>query len=154
MSKVLTPAITSDPPLIIGLSFAADVMRQNHQFILLLWQTVTSYTLACLIESEEHSVLRDGLIRLCIGLIPLDRPVAIIPTDPAPGFCKLVQDSIHNDHRFTIELGNVKKNINKIPVAEKAIQKLQDELLKLDRDRSTISESHLTVALAHLNSCL
>ena len=147
------PALTSDPPPVIGLSFAGDVLRRERQFILVLRESVTSFTLACIIDSEDHLELRNGLIRLCVGLIPLDGPSAIIRTDPAPGFQKLVQDSILAQHRIVIELGRV-KNVNKNPIAERSVQELEDEILKLDRDRSTITNAQLAVAVANLNSRL
>ena len=93
------------------------------------------------------------MIQLCVGLIPLDGPSATIRTDPAPGFQKLVQDTILAQHRIVIELGRA-KNINKNPVAEKSIQELKDEILKLDRDRSTVTNSQLAIAVANLNSWL
>jgi len=147
------PATTSDPPPTIGLSFAGDVLRREKQFILVLRESVTSYTLACLIDSEDHINLRNGLIQLCVGLIPLDGPSATIRTDPAPGFQKLVQDNFLLQHRIAIELGRA-KNINKNPVAEKSVQELEDEILKLDRDLSTVTSSQLAIAVANLNSRL
>ena len=103
-------------------------------------QSVTSYTLACLIDNEDHVNLRNGLIQLCVGLIPLDGPSATIHTDPAPGFQKLVQDDFLAQHRIVIELGRV-KNVNKNPIAEKSVQELEDEILKLDRELSTVTSS-------------
>eukprot|EP00111_Clytia_hemisphaerica_P017216 TCONS_00050950-protein len=110
-SSLEAPSTTSDPPPAIGLSFAGDVLRREKQFILVLRESVTSYTLACIIDSEEHINLRNGLIQLCVGLIPLDGPSATIRTDPAPGFQKLVQDTVLAQHRIIIELGRA-KNIN------------------------------------------
>ena len=153
MNYIKPPASTSNSPPTIGLSFAADVMRRERQFVLVLRETVTSDTKACFIENEDHSSLRDGIIQLSVGMIPLDGPSAIIRTDPAPGFRKLVGDQMLANLRLSIELGLI-KNVNKNPVAEKAVQELEDELLKLDRDRSTLSKAHLAVALAHLNTRL
>ena len=153
MDNIMPPASTSNSPPTIGLSFAADVMRRERQLVMVLRKTVTSYTKACIIENEDHSSLRDGIIQLSVGMIPLDGPSSVIRTDPAPGFRKLVGDQILADLRLSIELGLI-KNVNKNPVAEKAVQELEVELLKLDRDRSTLSEAHLAVALAHLNTRL
>ena len=46
---------TSEPPAATGTSFCADVMRHNRQFVLVLRETVTSFTMATIIENEEHS---------------------------------------------------------------------------------------------------
>ena len=83
------------------------------------------------IEDERHHTLRDALVRLCIQLRPLDGPPAVIRTDPAPGFKSLVNDQLLQQHRIVLELGN-SKNPNKNPVAEKAVQELEIELLRQD----------------------
>ena len=147
------PSTTSNPPPAIGISFAGDVLRREKQFILVLRESVTSYTLACLIDNEDHVNLRNGLIQICVGLIPLDGPSATIRTDPAPGFQKLVQDDFLAQHRIVIELGRV-KNVNKNPIAEKSVQELEDEILKLDRDLPTVTSPQLAIAVANLNSRL
>ncbi|XP_033095896.1 MAM and LDL-receptor class A domain-containing protein 1-like [Anneissia japonica] len=55
---------TGDPPEVVGIAFAADVIKHECQLILLLREVVTSYTLSCLIENERHDTLRDALLRL------------------------------------------------------------------------------------------
>ena len=57
---------TSSPPESIGTTFAADVLKQNRQLILLLRECVTSYTSTCIVPDEGHIALRDGLISLAI----------------------------------------------------------------------------------------
>jgi hypothetical protein len=100
---------------------------------------------SCLVEDEQHSSLRTALIRLCIELRPLDGPTAIIRTDPGPGFVALVKDELLHRHRIHIELGHV-KNVNKNPVAEKAVQEVEGELLRQDPTAGPVS--HLTLAVA------
>ncbi|KAJ8414133.1 hypothetical protein AAFF_G00067310 [Aldrovandia affinis] len=116
---------TCDPPEVVGSTFAADVFRRDRQFILVVRECVTSFTLSSLIEDERRETLRDALLRLCLGLCPLDGPFAVIRTDPAPGFAALAGDEVLAKHRLVVEVGNA-KNINKNPVAEKAVQELQD----------------------------
>ena len=121
------PQSTGDPPESVGTTFAVDIMKRERQLVLLLRETVTSYTTAMVVSDETHATLRDGLIPLCIGLNPLDGPCAIIRTDPAPGFVVLANDDILRSHRLSLEVGR-HKNINKNPVAEKAIQELENEI--------------------------
>jgi hypothetical protein len=52
---------------------------------------------------------------------------------------------------IAIELGRI-KNPNKNPVAEKAVQELEDELLRLDPSGGSISEAQLSIALSNLNA--
>lgn len=146
-----TEQTTSEPQVAIGVSFAADVMRRERQFILVLRECVTSYTSAIIIDNERKDSLRDGLLRLCIELRPLDGPNAVVRTDPAPGFQSLVDDPLLRKHRIMIEIGRI-KNKNKNPVAERAIQELQEEILRQDPMPGFITPLLLTLSVATLNS--
>ena len=102
-------------------------MKQAEQFILVLRECVTSYTVSSLFPNECHDTLRDALISLCISVRPFDGPLAVIRTDPAPCFIALDNDPVLHDHRIILEIGRV-KNRNKDPVAERA--GLELELLR------------------------
>ncbi|CAG2247085.1 unnamed protein product [Mytilus edulis] len=142
---------TGDPPETIGSAFAADVMKRERQLILVVREYVTSYTAARLITDERQETLRESLLCLCVELCPLDGPFAVVRTDPAPGFQALVNDELLRRHRITIEVGRF-KNKNKNPVADKAIQELEDEILRQDPNTRCISPLSLTLAIARLNS--
>lgn len=77
------------PPDVIDINFAVAVIKQNHQLILILRETVTAYTAACLITDEKAHTLRVVLLLLCTNLHPLDGPRPIIRADPPPGFLAL-----------------------------------------------------------------
>ncbi|KAL2096322.1 hypothetical protein ACEWY4_008470 [Coilia grayii] len=142
---------TGDPPEVMGTSFAADVFRRDRQFILVVRKCVTSFTLSTLIEDERRDTLREALLRLCLGLCPLDGPCAVIRTAPAPGFAALAGDESLARHRLAVEVGHV-KNVNKNPVAEKAIQELQSEILRIEPNCRSVTPLLLSVATARLNS--
>lgn len=142
---------TNDPPEVVGISYAADIIKRERQLILVLRECVTSYTVTCFVNDERRDTLRDSIIQLCIGLRPLDGPPAVIRTDPAPGFAALVNDALLNKYRLTIELGRV-KNINKNPVAEKAIRELEGEILHQQPTGGAITQVLLSVATASLNA--
>ena len=142
---------SSDPPAAVGITFAADVMKRARQLVLVVRECVTSFTVAMLVEDECHQTLRDGLIRLCVELRPLDGPFAVIRTDPAPAFKALVADSLLVQHRISLELGRA-KNPNKNPVAEKAVQELEEELLRQQPRGGPVSARLLAIATACLNS--
>lgn len=142
---------TSPPPETIGQSFAADVIKRSRQLIFVLRETVTSYTSSLFLENERHQTLRDAIIKLCVEMRPMDGPPAVIRTDPAPGFKALVNDSLLQKHRITIELGHA-KNPNKNPVAERAVQELENELLRQEPLGSSVSPLTLAVATSALNS--
>ena len=126
--KSLVEKSSDDPPEIIGVSFAADVLKQNRQLMLVLRDTVSFYTTVCIIENEKHETLRDALARLCLELHPVDGPNAVIRVDPAPGFTALKNDAQLKQLHMSLEIGRV-KNVSKNQVAEKAISELQNEFV-------------------------
>lgn len=94
------------------------------------------------------------MIHLCVELRPLDGPFAVIRTDPAPGFAALVQDELLTPHRISIEIGRAKNRDKKKPVADKAIQELEDEILRQDPIDRTVSALSRTLATSRLNPCI
>ena len=141
---------TCDPPEGVGLTFAADVLKQNRQLILVVRESSTSYTASSIVDSEGKHSLRDALICLIISLRPLDGPSSVIRIDPAPGFASLVDDSLLQQHRISIEVGH-QKNANRNPVVERAVQELGDEVLHQDPLGSIVTTLSLATATAQLN---
>ncbi|XP_041367404.1 uncharacterized protein LOC121382005 [Gigantopelta aegis] len=141
---------SSNPPETVGSLFAADILKRERQ-VIVVRECVTAFTVACLIDNERSDVIRQALIRLCIELRPFDGPPAVIRTDPAPGFLALANDSFLHKHRITLEIGRV-KNINKNPVAERAIQELENKLRHQDPTRGPVTPTELAIAVASLNS--
>ena len=144
---------SDDPPEVVGVSFAADVIKRHRQSILVLRECTTSFTASCLIPDERHDTLRDALTRLIIGLHPLDGPSAIVRVDPAPGFASMSSNDSLKHLNVTIEVGRV-KNKNKNPVAEKAVRELEEELIRQEPGGRPVSEVGLAIATARLNSRL
>jgi hypothetical protein len=142
---------TSDPQVVIGVSFAADVVRRESQFISVVRECVTSYTSTIIIDNERAETLCDGLLRLCTELRPIDDPIAVVHIDPVPGFCALVGDMLLKKHCIMIEIGCIKDK-NKNPVAENAIQELHDEILRQEPLPGRITPLLLALAVATLNS--
>ncbi|MCG7876681.1 MAG: RNase H-like domain-containing protein [Candidatus Thiodiazotropha endolucinida] len=142
---------SDDPPDTIGVSFAADVLKQNRQLILVLRETISSYTVACIIENEKHDTMRDALARLCLELHPLNGPNAVIRVDPAPCFVALRNDAVLKQLHISLEIGRV-KNVNKNPVAEKAISELRAEFLRQHPGGGSVTQLELATAIARLNS--
>jgi hypothetical protein len=154
LSKIPHPTCiqsTCDPPESIGLSFAADVMKRERQLVLVIRECVTSFTAARVIEDERHETLRNALLQLCIEMKPLDGPPAIVRVDPAPGFQALSQDELLKRHNVSLEIGRT-KNLNKNPVAERAIQELEHELLCQDPGGRSLTPLTLAISVARLNT--
>ena len=135
----------------VGVSFAANVINRSRQLVLVLRECETTFTAATLLEDERHYTLCDALIRLCVPIRPLHGPPAIIRTDPASGFKALTEDILLERYRINVEVGNA-KNRNKNLVAERAVQKVQNELLRHDPLGGPASPVTLAVATATLNA--
>ena len=142
---------TSDPPAGVCIQFAADVIRREKQFIFVLRDVVTSYTWSLLIDNEQAKSLREALLKLCIPNRPIDGPQSVVRVDPAPGFIALKEDKDLNCHGIILDIGRV-KNINKNPVAERAVEELENELLKQEPKGGSVSDITLAIATARLNA--
>ena len=151
LQKMVQPQSTGEPTDSVGRFFAADVMIRSRQKVLVLRETVTSFTTACFVENEQHITLNDALIRLCVELRPLDGPFAVVRVDGAPVFVALSKDTTLQKNRISIEIGRT-KNINKNPVAECAIQELEHELIRFEPHGGPVSSLTLSLAVASLNS--
>ena len=148
---VLIPQTTSDPPASVGSQFAADVLVRERQKILVVREYVSSLTRGKLIVSEREGDLREGLLQAISDLVSLDGPPAVVRTDGAPGFKALIDDKILLDRHISIEVGRV-KNVNKNPVAERAVQEVQSEILRTTDHGGAITDSTLNDAINTLNS--
>ena len=134
-----------------GTVFAADVLKRNCQLLCVLLEAVTSYTSACVISNEKRETLREALLRFVMDLNPLDGPPAVIRFVSAPGFIALRNDEKLLKFRIVLEIGRV-KNKNKIPVADKAIAELVDQLLRQEQGGGPVTDFTFSVAVARLNS--
>ena len=52
---------SEDPTETIGLSFAADILKRERQLVLILRETVTSYTKASIVHDEKQTTLREAV---------------------------------------------------------------------------------------------
>lgn len=87
-----------------------------------------------------------------MGLHPLNGPHAV-RVDPTPGFVSLKNTNALRHLGISVEVGSI-KNINKNPVAEKAVLELEEELLYQEPGKGPIMELSLAVVTARLNSRL
>ena len=141
---------SEDPPECVGINFAADVLKRNRQLILVVRETVTSFSAACIIDDERRDTLREGLASLMVGLHPIDGPNAVVRVDAAPGFVSLKDDEALNDLHISLQIGRV-KNVNKNPVAEKAILELESEILRYEPGGGPVTPLGLAICVARMN---
>ena len=137
-------SVTATP----GKKLCADVMRRFGQKILVVRDALTSFTSASFAKDETAQELRAALIVTCL---PMQFNSSIIKVDCAPALRSLQNDPQLKALGIELDLGD-EKNPNKNPVADKAIQELELELLKLGEMPSAISASTLVQAICNLNS--
>ncbi len=133
---------TSDPPSVVGASFATDVIRRSKQAIFVLRETSTSFTSATIIPDEKSTTLRDRLSTLFVSLYSPDGSAAVVRVDPAPWFIALQNHSTLRKLGMILEIGRL-KCVNKNPVAEKAVAEVEEEL----RYPTGIKTRHIEVKL-------
>ena len=131
-----------------GLSLAADVICRACQKILVARDMLTAYTTATFISGETASDYRDGII---VCTLPMKSQLSSLRVDCAPALKSLKDDKSLISHSIILEFGRV-KNYNKNPVAEKANQELELEILKIDSAGKAISAATLTKAVHILNT--
>ncbi len=139
---------TSSSPTAVGTTFAFDVMKRERQLIAILRETVTSYTVTSFMDSESHSHHRDALIIMSAELKGFSSEIRV---DPAPGLACLRGDSVLKANGITLDVGR-EKNRNKNPVAERAVQELEQELLKIQPEKGPVSLVTLALATAATNA--
>ena len=83
--------------------------------------------------------------------LPMKSDHAEIRVDCAPGLKALKSDKSLHAVGIHLDFGHA-KNVNKNPVAEKANQELELEILKIDPIGKAISATTLTQAVSVLNS--
>ena len=140
---------TSTPqPSSIGVSFAFDVINREKQRIAVLRETLTSYTATTFVESENHNDLRSALIFLSAEMKGFHAEIRV---DPAPGLACLRNDTILKEKGITITPGD-EKNKNKNPVAERAVQEIEMEILRVQPEKGPVTKVTLAIATANTNS--
>ena len=132
----------------VGTSFAFDVINRERQKIAVLRESLTSYTTTMIINSENHQDLRNAIIILSVGLKGTHSHIRV---DPAPGLACLRNDAILKGKGISITPGD-EKNKNKNPVAERAVQELEQEILRVQPEKGPVSTVTLAVATANTNS--
>ena len=105
--------------------FAVNVLQRSSQKILVLCESVSSFTTATIITDETSSTLRENLIT---NIIPFkSNNLMKVSIDDAPGFIALQNNKVLSSIGLEIETQQT-KNKNKNLVIDKAIQQLENEI--------------------------
>ncbi|CAE1317265.1 unnamed protein product [Acanthosepion pharaonis] len=142
---------SEETPDAFGLTFSADIIKVNRQLIFTLREWVSSYTVTLLIQNVQRDTLRDTILRTCLQTRPINSPPAVVRTDSASGFKAHTSDKLLRHYNISIEIGSC-KNPSSNHVVEKAVQDVEEEILKMDSAEGQVSSASLVIATNRLNA--
>ena len=105
----------------------------------------------CISWRRASSNITRRYCKALLRIAPYGWPFCRDPYWPCTGFKALADDPLLKKHRITVELGQA-KNPNKNPVAARAVQELEMELLRQEPLGGAVSPLTLAVATSALNS--
>ena len=146
--KSLLEFHTETKPTSIGSHFAADVMVKGGKF-LILREVLTSHTATMKVYDEKEESLRDGLMTLLAHYKTMKK--IQIRIDNQSGMVALVNNKVLKKLNIEVIPGD-SKNINKNPVAERAVREIEDEILKIQSPDREITPSILAQATMAVNN--
>ena len=146
--KTLLQFHTETKPTSIGSQFAADVLVKGGKF-LILREVLTSHTATIKVKDEKEESLRDGLMALLAHYKTMKE--IQIRIDNQSGMVALVNNKVLKKLNITVIPGD-SKNINKNPVAERAVREIEDEMLKIQSPDREITASILAQATMAVNN--
>ena len=139
---------TETKPTSIASHFAADVMVKGGKF-LILREVLTSHTATVKISDEKEDSLRDGLLALLAHYKTMMK--IQIRIDNQSGMVALVNNKVLQKLNIEVVPGD-SKNVNKNPVAERAVREIEDEILKIQSPDREITSSILAQATMAVNN--
>ena len=136
-----------------GSSFHADVIKRATQKIFIVRDNFSSFTMAKIIPSENHSSLKQALIDL---IIPFKLVGSVtVKVDNATGFIPLLEDKDPDLAKLGIKLiATDVFNKNENSVVDKGCLELEQELVRLEPEGRQINNITLQTAVQVLNSKL
>ena len=129
LPKEETSYDTETKTTVPGTFYIADVLIQNKMKILVVRENLTSFKQTNFIQDEKKDTLLEGLVEVICRFKPVMK--TIVRVDSHASFKALKDDATLKDVGIVMELVN-EKNVNKNGLAEKAIQELKEEFLKVN----------------------
>jgi hypothetical protein len=145
------PQSSCPAPDRLGVSFCLDIMKRNKQLVVVLRETVSAFSFTMFVTDEKRDSMRNAILTLCADVRSLGDQNIYIRVDPAPGLSSLASDPILQAHGIQVVIGQA-KNVNKNPVAERCIQELGLECLKLCPEGGPLTAVSLALATANMNA--
>ena len=117
------------------------------------WILFSSFTSTILIPNERYVSLRTALLSTVSAQQASPQTPVLVRVDNAPGLHSLRHDYLLRKHHISLDYGRA-KNINRNPVAEKAIRELGSEILRFDPDLVALTDDTPALISSQLNSCI
>ena len=134
-----------------GTHMSCDIIKRAKQKIFVIRDQFSSYTLAKIIQTENHTDIQEAIIDLTTPIRSND--TLRLRTDKATAFQHLKTSNKLSPLNIQIELGNdFNKNAN--AVVDKGIQELENEIVRLVPTEVPITSQQLAQAVLHLNNKL
>ena len=134
-----------------GVVFVSDVMRRAKQFIFVTRDSFSDFVSTTLIKSESAEDLKQGLI-LTTSTVRR-KSVITVRVDNAPGFVSLKKSADKDLAKLDIQIElSDPANKNGLAIADKAIQELEKELVRLSPEGKAVSVTELAQSTLALNS--
>ena len=134
-----------------GLQFAADVMEQHSQKVLIIREKLTQYMWAALVDDQKADTLETALLSMILPIVPSGG--AVVRTDGGTAFQSLAArtDTELAKHSIKIELGRF-HNTNKNPQAENAVKEFEKEMLRYDSSLRFLKPIDICTILKSINT--
>ena len=134
-----------------GLQFAADVMEQHGQKVLIVREKLTQFMWAALVDDQKADTLETALLTMILPITPSGG--ATVRTDGGTAFQSLAArtDTELAKNNIKIELGRL-HNVNKNPQAENGVKEFEKEMLRYDPDLKLLKPINICHILKSINT--
>ena len=134
-----------------GLQFAADVMEQHSQKVLIVREKLTQYMWAALVDDQKADTLETALLSMILPVVPSGG--AVVRTDGGTAFQSLAArtDTELAKHSIKIEVGRF-HNVNKNPQAENGVKEFEKEMLRYDPSLKFLKQVDICIILKSINT--
>ena len=145
---------TTQVPETLGVKFSADVIERASQKLLVVRETVSSFTWIKRIPDQTAETLKTALIEAILPVVP--NTGAVVRVDAATTWQSLDQETqkgsgIFAKFNIKFDIGSF-TNVNKNPEGENAVKEIQKEILRLDPDAKVLTDLQIASIMKQVNT--
>ena len=155
--KPLPTAVTEQTttvPDTLGVKFSADVIERATQKLLVVRETVSSFTWVKRMLDQTVETLKTSLVEAILPVIPNSK--VSVRVDAATTWQSLEQEhqkgsGILAKYNINLEIGSF-TNVNKNPEGENAVKEVQKEILRLDPEAKVLTDLQIAMVMKQINT--